>query len=45
MSEKKSEFITLLENELETHWKNTKEERERTHTAKLYQNIDLRKEV
>ncbi len=45
MSEKKSEFITLLERELKEHWEDSKEERERTHTAKLYQNIDLKKEV
>ena len=45
MSEKKNEFIISLEKELKKHWINTKEERERTHTAKLYQNIDLRKEV
>lgn len=45
MSEKKSEFITLLEKELKKHWEDTKEERERTHTITLYQNIDLKKEV
>ena len=37
MSEKKSEFITSLEKELKTHWRNTREERERTHTKALYE--------
>ncbi|GAH84967.1 unnamed protein product [marine sediment metagenome] len=37
MAKKKSEFIISLEKELKKHWKDTKEERGKTHTAKIYQ--------
>ncbi len=37
MTKKKSEFMVSLEKELKTHWEETKEEREKTHTAKLLQ--------
>ena len=40
MSKKKSKFIKLLEKELKKHWEDTKEEREKTHTAKLYQELN-----
>jgi len=36
MSKKKTEFMVSLEKELRKHWEDTKEERERTHTSKLY---------
>ena len=45
MPENKSTFIISLEKELEKHWEDTKEERIRTHTTKLYRNINLKKEV
>jgi len=43
VSENKDKFIKSLEKELKKHWKNTKEERERTHTAKLYENLRCKK--
>jgi hypothetical protein len=32
-------FMELLERKLEEHWKNTKDERERTHTSKIYRKL------
>lgn len=40
MSKEKDEFIKTLEKELKKHWEDTKEERERTHTTKLYKVLD-----
>lgn len=40
MSKKKTEFMVSLEKELRKHWVDTKEERERTHTSKLYQKLN-----
>lgn len=35
----KEEAITVLEEELKKHWEDTKEEREKTHTTKIYQKL------
>ena len=43
MPKKKSEFIISLEKELEKHWEDTKEEREKTHTSTLI--LDFKGEV
>ncbi len=44
MSKKENEFIKSLEKELKKHWKDTKEEREKTHTTKIFQKSN-KKEV
>jgi len=44
LSKKKSEFMNSLEKELKKHWKDTKEEREKTHTSKISQKSN-KKEV
>ena len=43
MSKKKTEFIVSLRKELEKHWEDTKEEREKTHASKLYQKLNKNK--
>jgi len=44
LTKKKSEFIISLEKELKKHWEDTKEEREKAHTSKLYQRLN-KKEI
>jgi len=44
LAKKKSEFITSLEKDLKKHWEDTKEEREKTHTATLYHKLNRKKE-
>ena len=40
--EQKQEKIEVLQKELEEHWKNTEEERRKSHTGKMYEKFLLR---
>ncbi|MEE9379352.1 MAG: hypothetical protein V3V33_15110 [Candidatus Lokiarchaeia archaeon] len=43
MSKKKNEFLESLKKKLKKHWEDTKEEREKTHSSKIYQKLNKKK--